>query len=260
MSLQRVHRFVPLWRLFGRTLLALSLGAVTTAAVATALANSRTWRNNSTAAAYKRLPYDGEAFRIQQTTSFVTMRQALQPGLRLILVNELSQANASADRSRVDFMSTDFDRLSMPLSTATLSTRFLPSKYKPANAMQAFTFGWPVPAMGVRRFNSFEGSFLTHHGCTDWLVVTSRPSGPVSVNFRGPGTSPDNTWGIPINIDASGFALDTVVYGGSWFVTLSLVAFARDRRARRRNMCKHCNYNRDGINPNALCPECGKPA
>lgn len=254
----RSSRCVRLWRITSHTLLAALLGVLTTAGVATALANSRTWRDNTSAAAYKQMPFDGEVFRIRETTSFVALRQVSRPGMCVSLVNELADAKANADGSLVDYVGPDFSQRSVALSNTTLSARFRPSAYKSANAMQAFTYGWPAPAMGVRSFDSFEGCYLTNHGCTNWLAIVPRPNTAVSGYFSG--SSPHNTWGIPTDIDPRGFAFNTAVYGGSWLATLSLVGIVRNRRARKHNTCKHCNYSRNGLAAGALCPECGQPA
>ena len=45
--------------------------------------------------------------------------------------------------------------------------------------------------------------------------------------------------------------------------TLAASGFVLDARARRRarhGLCTKCNYNRTGLAPTALCPECGASA
>ena len=53
-------------------------------------------------------------------------------------------------------------------------------------------------------------------------------------------------WGFPLYIPFTIFLLPPITF---WLVT----------RARIPGHCPKCNYNRTGLAPNAMCPECGTP-
>lgn len=73
-----------------------------------------------------------------------------------------------------------------------------------------------------------------------------------------PGQHPDSispTQATAIFIAASGVAATLVVL--CWTLAVLLVAWYRVYRRAGRNKCSECSYDRAGLLPNAVCPECG---
>lgn len=120
--------------------------------------------------------------------------------------------------------------------------------------------GW----LAVGRFGrKYHG--LVAGGC----VVIEWPNDPRS-DFAAPGwIVKPHSWRVaswrPFLNDRSAWAR---LYLPLWFVALPPAALAAgawrlDALARRRarlNLCLKCNYDRTGLAPEAVCPECGQGA
>jgi hypothetical protein len=248
------------WRVLRRALFTLILGAVTTAVVATSLANAATWREAAAARAYNGTRDEGEAHRQLGRTNLACLRQVEQRGVSVSLVYELRDGcTVSSDGTTVIYP-TGWRELTLPVSKTILPSRLAPSNCPSANSLRAYTFGWPYAAMGYRNYSSHEGCFMTDYGCRNWIAIKSRSA--KASNWRPLSSpshpSPEDSWGIPTDVDPRGFALNTAAFGGTWFASFTLFAFVRDRRVKQRNICKHCSYSRDGIAAEKVCPECGR--
>ena len=65
---------------------------------------------------------------------------------------------------------------------------------------------------------------------------------------------------LPLRPLWTGLCLDTLLYALAWLALLLIPPTLRTRSRRRRNRCTHCNYDRTGLAPSAVCPECGTPS
>ncbi|HLP85686.1 MAG TPA: hypothetical protein VK157_15155 [Phycisphaerales bacterium] len=241
---------------------ALLLGIFTTVVVATVLANARAWREAAETRVYANWDADGVVCNLADGTNYFNLREATQPGFKLSIVNHLdSTATLSGDGKSLTFIGQDRD-YTLPISHTPLPARLDPRNASNANCLVMRTCGWPSAALGYREYSSHLGCSFTDLGVTHWLAVTPRAVvGRAAWQPIDPAhPSPDHSWGIPTSIDPRGFAIDTAAFGSTFFASFLLIAFIRDRRAQRHNICPHCSYNRDGIDAAAICPECGKPA
>lgn len=62
---------------------------------------------------------------------------------------------------------------------------------------------------------------------------------------------------LPTGILPRGFALNTAFYAATWWTLLFGCSRARAWNRRRRGLCGRCAYDLRGLEPGAVCPECG---
>ncbi len=113
--------------------------------------------------------------------------------------------------------------------------------------------GWPFQAMWCDRSSvpsaparsAGPGAPLTYGGV--W-VETAGPAGTFQTTFKV----------LPLFILPAGFALDTLIYAGLWFLLFLLGSrFIRHFRTPPGH-CRNCRYNLTGLPASSLlCPECG---
>ncbi len=63
---------------------------------------------------------------------------------------------------------------------------------------------------------------------------------------------------LPTGILPCGFALNTAFYAASWWMLIFGLSPARAWNRRRRGLCGRCAYDLRGLEPGAVCPECGR--
>jgi hypothetical protein len=67
----------------------------------------------------------------------------------------------------------------------------------------------------------------------------------------------DRRLNMPVGPIWSGLIVDFGFYALCWYGLLFLRGACRRAHRRRRNHCIICNYDRAGLDPSAMCPECG---
>ena len=122
----------------------------------------------------------------------------------------------------------------------------LPRDDEPAVlALDAQAAGWPMLCLSSRHIVRLDKSEVTSGAVRLREVATYAPlrDSPLT------GTAPL----LPI---WPGFLADSFLFALIWS-PLVLIAPLRRALRRRRGLCAWCSYDRRGLQPGALCPECG---
>jgi hypothetical protein len=113
--------------------------------------------------------------------------------------------------------------------------------------------GWPLRCLYGR---GYDGKFAYPNTPVRlesfWIVRPSDPGPPRSLEPEGNGVY------IPLGIAWSGLALNSLMYGGVWYLLLATLGLMRPARRRREGHCSACGYSRRGLG-SSVCPECGSP-
>ena len=103
--------------------------------------------------------------------------------------------------------------------------------------------GWPL--------RCFRGA-----ACND---ATIRGGGPtMRASLIGRKDDSAGMFGVPIGPIWLGLAADTAIFASAWWLILFAPRRLRRTLRRRRGHCMTCGYDRAGLAPDALCPECGR--
>ena len=100
-------------------------------------------------------------------------------------------------------------------------------------------YGWPLRSFFTVGVHEAMTNSVSPHA----TIATSLPYAPGQVIW----------WPLLAN---------TAFFAALWGLLMGaipLAAAARRGLRRRRGHCPACNYNRDGLTADAICPECGKP-
>lgn len=248
-----------------RTLIALCLGSIVTISVSTCLANLRDRQRAASRLMWSGGVQDDVVLPSAEGNRYFHVRELQETGFSIVLVRELPDgAVVNSNQTSISYTSDAGDEM-LRFSKSTLPARLAPRSIDECNALNIYSYGWPLTALGYREYSSFVGCFYTNFEYTNWLRVTPRttpavngwtPITPVAIDLL----PPDEFWGVPTAINPIGFAVNTLTASVPCFALHSCFLVLRTRLSRRHNICPYCSYDRDGIAATALCPECGKPA
>lgn len=116
------------------------------------------------------------------------------------------------------------------------------------------TVGWPWPAL---RCEDYEATHA--HGGTGYMVAkTPKASLRGGLVFVSPSRNPFlDRFALPLLPLWPGFLLNTFFYALLLFALIRTPRVLRRAVRRRGGRCDRCGYDRQGLDPDAACPECG---
>ena len=140
-----------------------------------------------------------------------------------------------------------------PGSTCRLpSWAIIPGPNTSARVAETHAAGWPMLAL---KYLSEQDVVMGPTGSPLRVTYTSEWGLSVSRWFR--------TWNnecLPLRPMPLGFAVDTLLFAALMWASVRGDRAWRLSRRRRRGRCANCNYDRTGLAPGAVCPECGAAA
>ncbi len=133
-----------------------------------------------------------------------------------------------------------------------------PSDNKQEHKLHAKASGWPLRCFWCEVYghniaaptSGFNHDYVVHGG----LAFGNTPK---------PGWAdwpPDYPIIIPLRPIDPELALNTAFYAVAWWLLLTAPGAVRRFRRHRRGACEGCGYDRRGLAPDALCPECATPS
>jgi hypothetical protein len=120
-----------------------------------------------------------------------------------------------------------------------------------ANAGADHAFGWPLPALWYRVNGTIGGKTATATGIDGAILLS--PASTLSIRggrFRA----------LPLYPVWHGLVLNTLLFAGLLWLTLTGLPSARRALRIRRGRCPKCAYDLRGLAPGSPCPECGRGA
>ncbi len=130
--------------------------------------------------------------------------------------------------------------IDLPRGWAEWNTTSLTEGYE---EVKTIGHGWPWRAMSGAAWTSWRDPPLPDRS-DGLLLLTESPHGPVAIPMRP-------IW--------KGLLADIGVFSAAWAVPFVVPTIVRRVRRARGGRCRRCGYDRAGLAPGAICPECGPP-
>lgn len=119
---------------------------------------------------------------------------------------------------------------------------------------QSVAFGWPWPSMHSIFHIGTLSTSLTHV----WhLQQTTSPLKVYFLYWKDGTANGVRPLALPTGIIPEPFAGSSMLYAASWWTLFLGLSRARAWNRRRRGLCGGCAYDLRGLEPGAVCPECG---
>lgn len=115
------------------------------------------------------------------------------------------------------------------------------------SSIEILSFGWPWPSLWSR---CDDATSLYSH-----VLYLSTPPYIREETFFS--ASPDRPLAIPTGVNWPLFAANTGAHASGWWILLATWTGAKRALRRRRGLCGRCAYDLRGLQPGAVCPECG---
>lgn len=151
-----------------------------------------------------------------------------------------------------------------PIVRVAAIPRSLHPPASPADTREEFHFGWPLACLWGAGDEDWGGTDLSTLLGSVHITLIS-PRYPTQAEYR--------QWGfwyfppaehspfrfVPTGILTLGLVVDVLLFALPWAVLFIAPGLIRRHLRIRRNHCPNCNYNLQGLAPESLCPECGRP-